>query len=1037
MFRTIHPSWRAAVATAVFTMAIGVAGVPIARAVGPVTWWVAPTGTAASPADTGSSCNDPSYVGNTAATIQAAITGATAGDEIKICEGTYAISTTLTVDKALTLTGVGSRLPVLDGQSSTRIMNITTGASTVNIDALHFRNGLAIIGGANQGGAIYAHPDVALSISSSLFVNNRASEHGGAIAQIGLDGGVSSGSVQITDSTFHKNSGLDGGGVVVVGLVNNPSTISNSTFVANSASRGGGAINGSFSVLRAHNSTFIDNIDSEGGGAVWAASLNKSLIAYTPSLTPNNTACKSVTASNNVSTDSSCLGGGAAVTAESLNLGFLAPWGGPVPTFSIGSGSSAIGAVTSGCPSNDQRGFSRSGSPCDAGAFEFQPSAPSITPSSVSPIDIVQGMTITGAPTFTHSGFNGTPTFRVASELDGPLPGVNLSSTGQLSGTPGRTVTAKSLVITASDSNGAVASAILPIGNCVLSQSNGEYTISNPVELEIFGSGACGLASSYRQTTNIAWSGLWDSAATSATPFTGAYDGGGYSITGLRIANMKAAFLSYTSGASISALNFSADVFGGYGSAGLVGYADSTVIEGVHGTGTISTVGGCHGGLVGEADASTISDSSFEGTIDAPDSSWNGGLVGCPWGSSSIERSYFDGTVNGWDDIGGLVGWFGEVGVRNSYAIGSISASGSGVGGLLGGDDDPPYTGLAVIENSFVGMSIQSTGGAPIIGALIGEGPSTAITSSFWEAGLTGVDDLDPIGFLRDQGGTQPALSATSASSMTSFSFFDDAGWAIVDGWSDPSTSQDVWGICDGEGRPFLLWQYSTDPCVVAQQPSPQPNNPPAPTPTPVAPPAASTPPSTSTPIANPTAPIMPSVPVGGMVTMVGGREVPSSIAWSGGSTLTGRIGNVDLSIAFPTSSMGSAASLAPGSSMNLTIGGLAPGSSASATIFSTPTSLGEFTVDANGRLSTGITVPRGLAAGSHRLRLAMTAANGDDITFWVGVTVPPSVLQLPTTGSSDVAMAVTATWLLAIGIGLTATARRRPTLRGSIHPTK
>lgn len=1041
MFRTIHTSWRAALATAVLTMAIGTAAAPVAEATGHHVWWVATSGSAASPATSGSSCANPSYVGNTAATIQAAITGATAGDEIRICEGTYAISTTLTVDKALTLTGVGSQLPVLDGQNSTRIMDITTGGFAVTIDSLHVRNGRGtVVDSANAdysgaGAGIRVHPNVTLNVADSLFVNNVADKHGGGIAMLGS--GSNTGSIQVTSSTFYRNSGLDGGGLLVAGN-GTVSNVTDSTFVGNKVSRNGGAVNGSFSQLRVKNSTLIDNTAAQGGNASWVVSHTGNLIAYTPAVVPSGTICDSGPAPvNNVSTDATCLSGGAPVSADSLALGFLAPWGGPVPTFSLGTGSSAIDAVAgANCSASDQRGISRSGATCDAGAFEFVANAPSLTASAS--ITLVQGRTITNAPTFTKTGLTEPVTLRVTAELDGNVPsGVSFSSsTGLLSGTPSSTYRANSLVVSATDANGEVASARLPVDNCVLSLANGEYLVTNNTDLELFRLGVCGLDADYVQTADITWNAAWNGPASSGTPFTGSYDGGGHSITGLQISAGETAFLSHTNGATIENLAFDVAVSGAYATAGLIRSAVNTTISRVHGSGTVTISGaeGCHGGLVGEADNSTISDSSFEGTIDAPGSSWNGGLVGCPWGSTVIERSYFDGSVSGWDDIGGLVGWMSEVDIRDSYAIGSVTSTNDGIGGLVGWLElDSSDNDIVAVSGSYAIMTID---GVTTIGALIGEGESTSVSNSFWEAGLTGVDGLDPIGLLTG-GGNQPTLSAASASQLTSFSFFDTAGWAIVDGWSDPTTSQDVWGICDGEGRPFLLWQYSTDPCVAPQQPTPQPNNPPAPTPTPVVPPTASTPPSTSTPIANPTAPIMPSLPVGGMVTMVGGREVPSSIAWSGGSTLTGRIGNVDLSIAFPTSSMGSAASLAPGSSMNLTIGGLAPGSSASATIFSTPTSLGEFTVDANGRLSTGVAIPRGLAAGSHRLRLAMTAANGDDITFWVGVTVPPSVLQLPTTGSSDAAMAVTATWLLAIGIGLTATARRRSTLRRSIHPTK
>jgi outer membrane protein OmpA-like peptidoglycan-associated protein len=49
--------------------------------------------------------------------------------------------------------------------------------------------------------------------------------------------------------------------------------------------------------------------------------------------------------------------------------------------------------------------------------------------------------------------------------------------------------------------------------------------------------------------------------------------------------------------------------------------------------------------------------------------------------------------------------------------------------------------------------------------------------------------------------------------------------WSIVDGWepfSTTSTPAKIWGICSrvNDGYPFLLWEYTTDPCTVTPPPS-------------------------------------------------------------------------------------------------------------------------------------------------------------------------------------------------------------------------
>ncbi|MFN5603247.1 MAG: choice-of-anchor Q domain-containing protein, partial [Actinomycetes bacterium] len=308
---------------------------------------------------------------------------------------------------------------------STRILDITTGGFVVTINTLQFRKGRAT-GTNDYGAGIRASSDVTLYVKDSLFVGNHADNHGGAIGLITR--GNDTGSVQVARSTFYKNRGIDGGGIAVA-FNSTRSTITNSTFVQNSASRNGGAINGSFGNVLATQSTFIDNVAPSGGDTSWVVSLKQSLIAYTPSVTPSNGVCANdSTLVNNVSTSASCLASGVTpVTFGSLNLGFLAPWGGLVPTFSIGAGSSAIDAVSgANCSTLDQRGISRSGANCDAGAFEFVAGAPSLTASSAA--TILQGRAITSSPSFTKTGLTEPVVFRVATEIGGALPsGVSFS----------------------------------------------------------------------------------------------------------------------------------------------------------------------------------------------------------------------------------------------------------------------------------------------------------------------------------------------------------------------------------------------------------------------------------------------------------------------------------------------------------------------------------------------------------------------------------------------------------------------------------
>jgi hypothetical protein len=60
---------------------------------------------------------------------------------------------------------------------------------------------------------------------------------------------------------------------------------------------------------------------------------------------------------------------------------------------------------------------------------------------------------------------------------------------------------------------------------------------------------------------------------------------------------------------------------------------------------------------------------------------------------------------------------------------------------------------------------------------------------------------------------------------MKEIGTFTAAGWAISNGWvaSNPSgTPAKIWGICSqvNGGYPFLLAEYSADPCITNSPPS-------------------------------------------------------------------------------------------------------------------------------------------------------------------------------------------------------------------------
>jgi len=1025
---------------------INTSGTQSASGVGPRTWWVATSGT---PDGTASSCADPDAVGATHTAIQGVLDLVADGDTVRLCAGTYAVGTTLSVDEDVTLLGDGVAATILDGGTTTRIMAITSTVSDTTgatIDGVQFRNG-RVTGAGVSGGAILVDPAAKLTIVDSLFRGNRATdEHGGAVALNGSP--ADPGSLHVVGSTFVDNyAGADGGAISTGGVSSPDSTITNSTFVDNVAGREGGAVNGTFGTTLVTHSTFLDNRAPNAGATTYKTVVSNSLIA---SSQPSSVdLCFSSDSANeltsNVTTHASCNGSGGVVsTASDLELTFLAPWGGDTPTVAIDSGSDAIDAIAANCPATDQRGVSRGAAPCDAGAFEYVPGAAALTPSRIE-LEMLAGEPLENYTLPVASGLT-SPAYRLATEVSPALPaGVSLStSTGRLSGTPTENTTASAFVITATDSNGAVASLHIDVDVCPMSQDQaGVFLISSRSELGGFQDGACGLDSDYRLTTDVAWNASWTSVGSPAAPFTGTFDGNGHAITGLQITGGNfSAFIRRAIDATISALTFSADVEGGYGSAGLVGYSERTNILDVHGTVTVSGQNGgagCTGGLAGEfyEGGGAIADSSVTGTLYDPDGDWVGGLVGCAW-PVVVTRSSFVGAVTGRVSVGGLIGWMEDTKIIDSFAVGDVTGSAQ-LGGLAGEQlSGGPGADPVAVATSYAAVALY--GSNVTTGGLVGLGQSTALEASFWQSGLATAGALTAIGVANDLGNTPTGSAATSPADLRSLTFLDTAGWAIRDGWQDPTTTSDVWGLCELMGRPFHLRRYASNPCVAAptQEPAPMSEPSPAPqlpsslinmtgAPTPpagsassngtddvtntavpgsVAPSTTTAPPTTdvsptSTPTSTPTPD--PVLAAGEVAGFADGRPLAPTSAWAADGSLAVRIGDAQLSLGFEQNTGGFAprGRVWQGRPVRITLGGLQPRSSAVMTLFSTPMHLGDAIVDQDGVFSGLVNVPDSAAAGAHRIRLEVIDRAGRAIELWVGVDVQPRQMQLPATGGS------------------------------------
>lgn len=240
-------------------------------------------------------------------------------------------------------------------------------------------------------------------------------------------------------------------------------------------------------------------------------------------------------------------------------------------------------------------------------------------------------------------------------------------------------------------------------------------------------------AGSYRLGADIDLSGIgWTPIGTPSAPFTGTFDGAGYTISGLTINDNTADYRGLfgdVDGGTITTVRLSNVQITARGNVGglagrvrsgaqvteshIIGTSDEpstisgsnrnvgglvgqvldggTIVERSSSSANVSNTSNAHttgqgtGGLVGYVDGGTISDSHASGTVSGPH--LVGGLAGIISGNSAAaSQSYATGAVSSTHAFGTAGGLVGSVQVSSSvsasYASGDVS--GNRVGGLVG-----------------------------------------------------------------------------------------------------------------------------------------------------------------------------------------------------------------------------------------------------------------------------------------------------------------------------------------------------------------
>lgn len=285
---------------------------------------------------------------------------------------------------------------------------------------------------------------------------------------------------------------------------------------------------------------------------------------------------------------------------------------------------------------------------------------------------------------------------------------------------------------------------------------------------------------------------------------TGAVTGGEFGVGGL---------VGEHDGGDITNSYASGPVTGtDYGVGGLVGASYGGDIRNSYAMGTVSGSDSV-GGLVGYRDNSAGIISDSYATTGAVSGSQNvGGLVGSSYGA--ISNSYATKTVSGADYVGGLVGYNDNAGgnISTSYAAGNVTGSGDFVGGLVGDNSGgvitDSYATGAVAGGNYVGGLVGShdydgsaigikntyasgavTGSGSEVGGLVGYNGGT-VSNSFWDTASSGLST--------SAGGTQ--MTTIPMKQQVNFTSATGANGSVNPDWNFTST----WRMYEGHTYPLL-----------------------------------------------------------------------------------------------------------------------------------------------------------------------------------------------------------------------------------------
>lgn len=339
------------------------------------------------------------------------------------------------------------------------------------------------------------------------------------------------------------------------------------------------------------------------------------------------------------------------------------------------------------------------------------------------------------------------------------------------------------------------------------------------------------LAADINASVTSTWTGAtngWPGIGRGATDFTGVFDGANHTVSNVTISapGSSIGFFIYMYGEVKNLKLTQINVIGGDTTGGLASSVGGSV-TGCSVSGTVS--GGTDtGGIAGNMGPppAIISSSSSSATVNGVDEvgglvGWGceiidsfatgevsglnivGGLVGhndCPDG---ITRSYATGNVSGNDQVGGLEG-LGNGPVSKSYATGNVTATGSKAGGLVGENFYP------ITDSYAKGMvsAVDSAGGIAGTNEAVSPGItrvysySSDVSSTTNAGGLVGSGTGTVANSYWDKTSSGVSITTGGGTGVLTAPMKNQSTYV---GWDFTST----WTITENVSPPTLRWQGS------------------------------------------------------------------------------------------------------------------------------------------------------------------------------------------------------------------------------------